>query len=125
MALASALHEVASGADALYMEAASGGGINDVVTGSDGICTPPAEHEYLCTAEVGYDGPTGVGTPWGAPQVPPTDVTKAGVLHHAGLGHAERDREPQRRLGERMHARIRNHDLLRIERAVHGSAGIR
>ena len=71
-------HTKSLGAAAFYMEAASGGGINDVVSGSDGKCTPPAEHEYLCTAEVGYDGPTGVGTPDGAPQAPPTVVTKAG-----------------------------------------------
>src|SRR5208282_4992812 len=77
MALASP-HTRSLGADAFYMEAASGGGINDVVSGSNGKCTPPAEDEYLCTAEVGYDGPTGVGTPWGAPQAPPAVVTKAG-----------------------------------------------
>ena len=100
------------------MEAASGGGINDVVSGSDGKCTPPAEHEYLCTAEVGYDGPTGVGTPWGAPQAPPTVVTKAGVVDHADHGHPERDRQPQRRDSQRMRVRIRHHDLLRIERVV-------
>jgi hypothetical protein len=35
--------------------------INDITTGSDGSCTPA----YLCTGEVGYDGPTGWGTPWG------------------------------------------------------------
>jgi subtilase family serine protease len=33
----------------------------DVVSGSDGTCTPA----YLCTAGAGYDGPTGVGTPNG------------------------------------------------------------
>jgi subtilase family serine protease len=33
----------------------------DVTTGSDGTCSPA----YLCTAEVGYDGPTGWGTPDG------------------------------------------------------------
>ena len=35
--------------------------LNDVTSGSDGSCTVP----YLCTAEVGYDGPTGLGTPRG------------------------------------------------------------
>jgi hypothetical protein len=35
----------------------------DVITGSNGPCTPaPA---YLCTAQAGYDGPTGLGTPAG------------------------------------------------------------
>ena len=33
----------------------------DVTSGSDGSCSPA----YLCTAETGYDGPTGIGTPDG------------------------------------------------------------
>ena len=33
----------------------------DVTSGSDGSCSPA----YLCTGEVGYDGPTGWGTPDG------------------------------------------------------------
>lgn len=33
----------------------------DVTTGSNGTCSPA----YLCTGEVGYDGPTGMGTPNG------------------------------------------------------------
>ncbi|MEZ0107681.1 hypothetical protein ABH920_001673 [Catenulispora sp. EB89] len=33
----------------------------DVTSGNDGSCTPA----YLCTAETGYDGPTGIGTPNG------------------------------------------------------------
>jgi len=36
---------------------------NDVTSGSNGSCGG----SYLCTAKVGYDGPTGVGTPMGAP----------------------------------------------------------
>jgi subtilase family serine protease len=39
----------------------------DVTTGSDGTCTTT----YLCTARVGYDGPTGLGTPGGVPFVRP------------------------------------------------------
>jgi Putative Ig domain/Ricin-type beta-trefoil lectin domain-like len=35
--------------------------INDVTVGENGTCSPA----YLCTAEVGYDGPTGWGTPNG------------------------------------------------------------
>ncbi|MEZ0069450.1 subtilase family serine protease [Streptacidiphilus sp. MAP12-20] len=35
--------------------------LNDVTTGATATCTPA----YLCTAEVGYDGPTGWGTPNG------------------------------------------------------------
>jgi hypothetical protein len=34
----------------------------DVTSGSNGSCSPTA---YLCTAEAGYDGPTGIGTPNG------------------------------------------------------------
>jgi subtilase family serine protease len=35
--------------------------LNDVTSGSNGKCAPA----YLCTAGVGYDGPTGLGTPKG------------------------------------------------------------
>jgi subtilase family serine protease len=35
--------------------------LNDVTTGSNGTCSPA----YLCNGEVGYDGPTGMGTPNG------------------------------------------------------------
>lgn len=38
----------------------SGGGLNDITSGSNGNCG-----SYLCTAGPGYDGPTGVGTPRG------------------------------------------------------------
>lgn len=34
----------------------------DVTSGSNGTCSPA----YLCTGEVGYDAPTGLGTPQGA-----------------------------------------------------------
>jgi len=37
------------------------GALHDVKSGSNGSCTPP----YLCKAGVGYDGPTGLGTPNG------------------------------------------------------------
>ena len=37
------------------------GDLYDVASGSNGTCSPA----YLCTAEVGYDGPTGLGTPDG------------------------------------------------------------
>ena len=39
----------------------------DIKEGANGTCTPPAEDKYLCTAETGYDGPTGWGTPDGIP----------------------------------------------------------
>ncbi|MBS2966222.1 hypothetical protein KGA66_24470 [Actinocrinis puniceicyclus] len=37
------------------------GSLYDVTAGSTTSCSPA----YLCTAEVGYDGPTGWGTPDG------------------------------------------------------------
>ena len=37
----------------------------DVTSGANGTCTPPAGAKYLCTARVGYDGPSGLGTPNG------------------------------------------------------------
>jgi subtilase family serine protease len=37
------------------------GALNDVVSGSNGFCSPA----YLCTAGPGFDGPTGLGTPHG------------------------------------------------------------
>jgi virginiamycin B lyase len=48
------------GADAFYKKPSM---VFDVTKGNNGTCTPPAEDEYFCTAEVGYDGPTGEGTP--------------------------------------------------------------
>jgi hypothetical protein len=47
------------GAKTIY--AAGPGALNDVTSGSDGTCTP----SYICTAGIGYDGPTGLGTPDG------------------------------------------------------------
>ncbi|NJP44809.1 peptidase S8 [Streptomyces sp. PRB2-1] len=40
---------------------AHGDALNDVLTGTNGECAG----SYLCTGAVGYDGPTGVGTPNG------------------------------------------------------------
>lgn len=37
--------------------------LNDVTSGSNGRC--PKKYPYICTAGVGYDGPTGWGTPNG------------------------------------------------------------
>jgi hypothetical protein len=42
----------------IYAHAAS---LYDVTSGADGTCSPA----YLCTAQAGYDGPTGWGTPDG------------------------------------------------------------
>ncbi|HEY2578749.1 MAG TPA: hypothetical protein VGI74_20790 [Streptosporangiaceae bacterium] len=38
------------------------GDLNDVTAGADGTCNV---HPFLCNGEVGYDGPTGLGTPNG------------------------------------------------------------
>ena len=35
--------------------------LNDVTSGSNGNC--PSQYKYICNAGVGYDGPTGWGTP--------------------------------------------------------------
>lgn len=50
------------GAQAFYEDPTA---FNDVTKGSNGTCSPPAEHAYFCNAGVGYDGPTGVGSPNG------------------------------------------------------------
>ena len=57
------------------------GALHDVTSGSNGSCSP----SYLCKAGVGYDGPTGLGTPNGLaafnssapPPPPPADYTLA------------------------------------------------
>jgi len=76
MALANAYTKSFAGADAYYKQAVqSGAGVlDDVTSGSNGSCG-----DYLCEGEVGYDGPTGLGSPYGAPVVAlaPTAVTKA------------------------------------------------
>ena len=76
MALTNAYTKSFAGADALYKEAAQNGTgvLDDVTSGSNGSCG-----NYLCNAGPGYDGPTGLGSPYGAPVVPepPTAVTKA------------------------------------------------
>ena len=76
MALANAYTKSFAGAHALYEEAAQNGTgvLDDVVSGSNGSCGG----SYLCTAGPGYDGPTGLGSPYGAPVVfePPTAKTE-------------------------------------------------
>ena len=58
----SSAFSISLGAEAFYRDRS---GLFDVTEGSNGTCTPPVEDEYWCTAEVGYDGPTGNGTPDG------------------------------------------------------------
>ena len=47
------------------------GDLYDVTSGSNGSCSPA----YICTAEVGYDGPTGLGTPDGTGAFTWTEAT--------------------------------------------------
>ncbi|HEY7147325.1 MAG TPA: putative Ig domain-containing protein [Streptosporangiaceae bacterium] len=51
----------AAGTEAGSYPYAHTGNLFDVTSGADGSCSPA----YLCTGEVGYDGPTGWGTPNG------------------------------------------------------------
>jgi subtilase family serine protease len=57
----------------------------DITSGSNGSCTPA----YLCTAETGYDGPTGIGTPNGI----------AGLVSTAGTGNTVTVTSPGSRTG--------------------------
>ncbi|HEX3511206.1 MAG TPA: IPT/TIG domain-containing protein [Solirubrobacteraceae bacterium] len=56
------------GVEAFYKDPAA---LFDVTSGTNGACTT----EYLCTGEVGYDGPTGLGTPDELPGVVKPTVT--------------------------------------------------
>ena len=67
------------------------GQINDITTGSDGTCAPaPA---YYCTAETGYDGPSGVGTPASAAafgaQAPAESLASGPLSYSMGNGSME------------------------------------
>lgn len=44
-------------------QSASSAALYDVTSGTNGVCEPV--RQYLCNAETGYDGPTGMGTPNG------------------------------------------------------------
>jgi subtilase family serine protease len=54
---------------AQYIYSHASGNVNDVTSGANGSCggflSGGATKKYLCTAQVGYDGPTGLGTPNG------------------------------------------------------------
>jgi Subtilase family len=82
MALASPYTRSFEGADALYLELANGvDGFSDIISGSNGSC-----HSYLCEAEPGYDGPSGLGSLRGAPQVPPPSPA---TVHASSVGYTE------------------------------------
>ncbi len=57
------------GTEAFYRGA---GSLYDITEGSDGTCTPPTEDAFFCTAEIGYDGPSGNGTPDGIIKIGPS-----------------------------------------------------
>ena len=86
MALTNSYTRSFDGAHALYVDSLlNKGAFNDVTEGTNGACTPPPSHAYFCTAEVGYDGPTGLGTLAGAPEAPqPVLETKAATGVNAG-----------------------------------------
>lgn len=58
----SAFARALPGAEAFYEDPDA---LFDVTKGSNGVCTPPPNQAYFCHAEVGYDGPTGNGSPDG------------------------------------------------------------
>ncbi len=66
-----------AGPSAIY-DAGEGGELFDVTEGENGNCGT-----YLCQAEVGYDGPTGWGTPDG-PLSLPVAITEAATAASAG-----------------------------------------
>ena len=83
----------------------------DVTSGSDGSCSPA----YLCTAEAGYDGPTGLGTPDGTAAF--TSGTTTGntvTVTNPGnqtthRGHRGQPADPGHRLGLRPDADLQRH----------------
>lgn len=73
MALAGSYTKSFAGASALYLDdELEPQAFNDVVTGVNGSCG-----DYLCEAEIGYDGPSGLGSLNGAPEVPPPTAQSA------------------------------------------------
>ena len=81
------------------------GELFDVTTGSNSwaeVCAAPAEdpagHDYLCNARVGYDGPTGNGSPNGPLEVtglPPLAVTKRPTSVNSGSATLQGTVDPQ------------------------------
>jgi subtilase family serine protease len=65
-ALAGGVTSSVSGASLAYTHTSS---LNDVTSGTNGSCggllSGGSAKKYLCTAQAGYDGPTGLGTPNG------------------------------------------------------------
>ncbi|HEU4707510.1 MAG TPA: hypothetical protein VFS64_10000 [Solirubrobacterales bacterium] len=68
------------GAQAFYNGTA--GPLFDPTQGLNGYCTPPSEHAYFCHAQLGFDGPTGNGSPDMTPTATPlvaSAATEVGV----------------------------------------------
>jgi hypothetical protein len=82
MALASPYTRSFPGAQALYLDAAAGGGFNEITSGANGGCG-----SYLCQAgpgfngAFGFNGPTGLGGLRGAPEVPPPTAVTGAASH--------------------------------------------
>ncbi len=77
MALASPYTRSFEGAKSFYLRADGAQGasaLNDIVSGSNGSCG-----DYLCEAGIGYDGPTGLGSLDGAPELSPPSVASEGA----------------------------------------------
>jgi hypothetical protein len=71
-------HSRSLGAKAFWL-AGSAKSLFDITEGSNGTCTP-TEDDYWCTAEKGFDGPTGNGTPDGALAVTGAPVVTTGSV---------------------------------------------
>lgn len=88
------------GPEAFYEDPAA---LNDVTEGFNYLPgpSPCAPAEYLCNAEIGYDGPSGLGTPHGAPapkNPPPqiADVEGAALTAVSAVLRAKVDPEGER-----------------------------
>jgi alpha-tubulin suppressor-like RCC1 family protein len=65
------------GADAFYQDPEA---TFDVSAGSNGACTPPPQDAYFCSAQPGYDGPSGVGVPNGPLEIGSTPAPNVRTL---------------------------------------------
>ncbi|MGO9490268.1 MAG: IPT/TIG domain-containing protein [Solirubrobacteraceae bacterium] len=74
------------GADAFYQDPEA---LFDVAAGSNGTCTPPATDSYYCHAEVGYDGPTGNGSPDGPLELTSAPAPIAATSPASGVANGE------------------------------------
>jgi hypothetical protein len=87
-ALAGGSHGAAYPAATVYSHAGEAGALYDVVSGSNGNC---AGADTACRAAVGFDGPTGVGSPVGleAFSIPgaPTSVSPPSISGVTEVGH--------------------------------------